>query len=71
MASQLAPSSSSRRRTGDRSVGMFTVEEDIGKGSFATVYRGKHKVRHRYPAQAGTVPSYPDDSFPDGLLSLP
>lgn len=23
---------------------MFTVEEDIGKGSFATVYRGKHKT---------------------------
>jgi serine/threonine-protein kinase ULK/ATG1 len=40
---QAAPS---RRRTADRSVGMFIVEEDIGKGSFAIVYRGRHKVRH-------------------------
>ncbi|TVY54702.1 Serine/threonine-protein kinase ATG1 [Lachnellula cervina] len=45
MAAQPPPSSSSRRtRTGDKSVGSFTIEDEIGKGSFATVYRGTHKA---------------------------
>ncbi|KAL3428271.1 hypothetical protein PVAG01_01780 [Phlyctema vagabunda] len=45
MAAQPPPSSSSSRRsrTGDRAVGSFTIEDEIGKGSFATVYRGRHK----------------------------
>ncbi|KAF4630328.1 hypothetical protein G7Y89_g7812 [Cudoniella acicularis] len=46
MAAQPPPSSSSssrRARTGDKTVGHFTVEDEIGKGSFATVYRGIHK----------------------------
>ncbi|TVY60721.1 Serine/threonine-protein kinase ATG1 [Lachnellula suecica] len=45
MAAHPPPSSSSSRRprTGDKSVGSFTIEDEIGKGSFATVYRGKHK----------------------------
>ncbi|KAI9648323.1 Serine/threonine-protein kinase [Ciborinia camelliae] len=45
MASK-APSSSSSRRprttTNDVSVGSFRVDKEIGKGSFATVYRGTH-----------------------------
>ncbi|KAH6672867.1 hypothetical protein B0J14DRAFT_482596 [Halenospora varia] len=45
MAAQPPPSSSSRRaRTGDRVIGSFTIDEEIGKGSFATVFRGTHKA---------------------------
>jgi len=45
MAAQPPPSSSSsRRRAGDKVVGSFSIEDEIGKGSFATVYRGTHKV---------------------------
>ncbi|CAG8957005.1 hypothetical protein HYFRA_00012485 [Hymenoscyphus fraxineus] len=47
MAERPPPSSSARRtRTvekGDRTIGSFTIEEKIGKGSFASVYRGTHK----------------------------
>ncbi|KAK6585960.1 hypothetical protein PZA11_001017 [Diplocarpon coronariae] len=45
MAAPPPPSSSSSRRsrTGDKVVGSFSIEDEIGKGSFATVYRGKHK----------------------------
>ncbi|RDL41406.1 Pkinase-domain-containing protein [Venustampulla echinocandica] len=47
MAALPPPSSSSssrRTRTGDKVVGSFTIEDEIGKGSFATVYRGTHKA---------------------------
>lgn len=44
MAAQPPPSStSSRRRAGDKVVGSFSIEDEIGKGSFATVFRGTHK----------------------------
>lgn len=46
MAALPPPSSSSSRRarTGDRvTVGSFVVEDEIGKGSFASVFRGHHK----------------------------
>lgn len=43
MAAEPPPSSSSRRRAGDKVVGSFSIEDEIGKGSFATVYRGTHK----------------------------
>ncbi|KAE8452481.1 Serine/threonine-protein kinase [Mollisiaceae sp. DMI_Dod_QoI] len=44
MAAQPPPSSSSSRRsrTGDKVVGSFSIENEIGKGSFATVYKGTH-----------------------------
>jgi hypothetical protein len=43
MSDRLPTSSSGRRRRDD--VGDFWVDGEIGKGSFATVYRGYHKVR--------------------------
>ncbi|RFU34627.1 hypothetical protein B7463_g1708, partial [Scytalidium lignicola] len=46
MAALPPPSSSSSRRTrtGERiTVGSFVVEDEIGKGSFASVFRGRHK----------------------------
>jgi hypothetical protein len=46
MAGNPPQSSSSRRpRIGDTTVGQFRIEDEIGKGSFATVYRGVAKVR--------------------------
>ncbi|KAI1501253.1 hypothetical protein F5X99DRAFT_206817 [Biscogniauxia marginata] len=45
MADPRASSSSSRRtRDGDNVVGQFVIGSEIGKGSFAQVYMGKHKV---------------------------
>lgn len=46
MADQRTSSSSSSRRakTGDDVVGQFIIGSEIGKGSFAQVYSGKHKV---------------------------
>jgi serine/threonine-protein kinase ULK/ATG1 len=41
MAARAPPSSSRRQRTGDTNVGdRFQIREEIGKGSFATVYKG-------------------------------
>lgn len=37
--------SSRRLKTGDDDVGQFLIGSEIGKGSFAQVYMGKHKVR--------------------------
>jgi serine/threonine-protein kinase ULK/ATG1 len=46
MSAQPLPSSSSSRRsrTGDKTIGSFNIEDEIGKGSFATVYRGTNKA---------------------------
>jgi hypothetical protein len=41
-------SSSRRTRTGDSAIGPFIIGSEIGKGSFATVYVGKHQVRQSY-----------------------
>ena len=38
-------SSSRRTKPSDDSVGNFIVDQEIGKGSFAQVYSGRHKVR--------------------------
>lgn len=40
----------SSRRSGGRNVGQFTIDKEIGKGSFAQVYMGWHKVRYFFPA---------------------
>jgi serine/threonine-protein kinase ULK2 len=47
MADQRISSASSSRRmkSGDDVVGHFVIGSEIGKGSFAQVYAGKHKVR--------------------------
>ena len=46
MAEQRTSSGSSSRRAkmGDDVVGQFVIGSEIGKGSFAQVYSGKHKV---------------------------
>lgn len=41
---QEEPSSGSRRSNG-RTIGQFIMRNEIGKGSFAQVYLGWHKVR--------------------------
>lgn len=48
MMSSKTPSSSRRPKSAmppNTDVGSFVFEEVIGKGSFATVYKGTHKVR--------------------------
>ena len=42
-------SSSRRGKLGDESIGQFVIGAEIGKGSFAQVYLGKHKVRSLRP----------------------
>ncbi|KAK0723075.1 hypothetical protein B0T26DRAFT_644187 [Lasiosphaeria miniovina] len=39
-----AASSSRRHKLGDDAVGQFVIDQEIGKGSFAQVYSGRHKV---------------------------
>ncbi|KAK4456013.1 Serine/threonine-protein kinase ATG1 [Podospora aff. communis PSN243] len=38
------PSSSRRAKAGDDAIGQFIIDQEIGKGSFAQVYSGRHKV---------------------------
>ncbi len=33
------------RPTSDDAIGNFVIDKEIGKGSFAQVYSGRHKVR--------------------------
>ncbi|KAK3989515.1 Serine/threonine-protein kinase ATG1 [Cladorrhinum sp. PSN332] len=46
MANRASTSSSSSRRTKaiDDAIGQFVIDKEIGKGSFAQVYSGRHKV---------------------------
>ena len=37
-----------RQRVEDAEVKPYVIVSDLGKGSFATVYRGYHEVRMRY-----------------------
>lgn len=45
MASRQDGSSLGSRRSGGQNVGQFAIDKEIGKGSFAQVYMGWHKVR--------------------------
>lgn len=42
---QDSSTSSGSRKSGSRAVGQFNIGSEIGKGSFAQVYLGWHKVR--------------------------
>ncbi|PQE26027.1 Serine threonine- kinase atg1 protein [Rutstroemia sp. NJR-2017a BBW] len=42
MASRVPSSSSRRPKTNEGAIGSFLIEREIGKGSFATVFRGTH-----------------------------
>lgn len=55
MAAILQPSSSRRTRAANASmVGSFKMGDEIGKGSFATVYRASHQVS-RVSASLGVI----------------
>lgn len=45
MADPRIHSSSTTRRARNADIGQFIIGSEIGKGSFAQVYMGKHKVR--------------------------
>ena len=72
-------SSSRRPKPSDDSVGNFIVDQEIGKGSFAQVYSGRHKVR-RDCFSSTPHPSYriyhpsslplPDQHYPACCLPL-
>jgi len=67
-----ARTSSSSRRTrvdGDDTVGQFVIDQEIGKGSFAQVYAGRHKVSAHFCAIRG-VNCNPLLQLPE-LYSLP
>lgn len=50
MADRIPSASSSRRsKASDNAIGQFTIGAEIGKGSFAQVYSGKHQVRTVIP----------------------
>lgn len=50
MADRIPSASSSRRsKASDGAIGQFTIGAEIGKGSFAQVYSGKHQVRTMIP----------------------
>jgi len=56
--------SSSSRRTkavGGDSIGQFVIDQEIGKGSFAQVYAGKHKVSFELCPYSTTPGSLPCD----------
>lgn len=59
--------SSSSRRTkavGGDSIGQFVIDQEIGKGSFAQVYAGKHKVSTAVAlSQSPKVSPAPSDSM--------
>jgi serine/threonine-protein kinase ULK/ATG1 len=46
MAERISSASSRRTRpVSDDAIGNFVIDKEIGKGSFAQVYSGRHKVR--------------------------
>jgi len=59
MAGRTSSSGSSRHaRHNVDSIGQFVIDQEIGKGSFAQVYSGRHKVSfesahlHRMPSRS-------------------
>lgn len=44
MADRPSSSTARRHKHGDDSIGNFYIDQEIGKGSFAQVYSGRHKV---------------------------
>lgn len=50
MASRQDGASSSSRKLAGRTIGGFAIDKEIGKGSFAQVYMGWHKVRCATPS---------------------
>lgn len=48
MTDRTASGSSRRSKLGGDSIGQFVIDQEIGKGSFAQVYAGKHKVSQAY-----------------------
>ena len=50
MAERRASSSFGRARQGNGAIGDFEIGSEIGKGSFAQVYYGWHKVRPAPPS---------------------
>ena len=68
-------SSSRRTKPSDDSVGNFIVDQEIGKGSFAQVYSGRHKVRWTVFLSLSSPPSELShlsslSSFPNELASV-
>lgn len=67
MASRQDAASHSSRRLAGRSIGAFSIDKEIGKGSFAQVYMGWHKVRYTQ-LYATLLPPY---TWPLFALSCP
>lgn len=55
---QESSTSSGSRKSGGRAVGQFNIGSEIGKGSFAQVYLGWHKVRPSFPCLLSLLPCY-------------
>lgn len=73
MADRRTSATSSRRtRTGDSAIGQFIIGSEIGKGSFATVYVGKHQVRHPSLLSLSIAPfvPFPRGAAPGAVTSL-
>lgn len=68
MVDRLPSTSTARGRRGDAAeasdgVGDFRIDAEIGKGSFATVYRGYHRVSERF--------MFPSPAFSSLCISWP
>jgi serine/threonine protein kinase len=55
---QESSTSSGSRKSGSRAVGQFNIGSEIGKGSFAQVYLGWHKVRHSFYPDLASLPHH-------------
>lgn len=54
----MASSSSRRAKAGGDSIGQFVIDGEIGKGSFAQVYSGTHKVGWTLPPRPSVPTIY-------------